>query len=166
MATPSIEGDPPAPLLLTEFGEEVNARLFLRGTAVSLNGQGVLFLGPSGSGKSSCALALMAHAAQLIADDGVFLEDGGQEPHRLTRPENKPELIEARGVGLLNSGPVSAQAPLALVVDLGQKEAHRLPPPRQARWKSQSCCLILGQDQPILWAYILQVLRAGIADPK
>lgn len=165
MASPAIEGGPSTPLLLTEFGEETDARLFLRGTAVSMNGQGVLFLGPSGSGKSSCALALMAHGAQLIADDGVFLEDGGQAAHRLMRPKNTPELIEARGVGLLNSGPVSAQAPLTLVVDLGAKEAQRLPPLRQARWKSQSCRLILGKDQPILWAYILQVLRAGIAVP-
>ena len=47
--------------------------LTLHATCVAVEGRGVLITGPSGSGKSSLALALMAHGARLVADDRVTL---------------------------------------------------------------------------------------------
>jgi len=148
---------------LASRGDETATGLFLHGTAISFGGKGVLFLGPSGSGKSSLALALMAHGALLVSDDGVFLTQVTDAPHRLKRPQTAPQLIEARGIGLLHSGPLASHAALDLVVDLGQVEPERLPPDRRAEWKSQTCRLILGKDQPFLWAYLLQTLKAGVA---
>lgn len=43
------------------------------GTAIELNGHGILIVGPSGSGKSELAFELMGMGAQLVADDQVIL---------------------------------------------------------------------------------------------
>ena len=40
----------------------------VHGTSVSIDGDGVLFRGPSGSGKSDLALRVIYHGGQLVAD--------------------------------------------------------------------------------------------------
>ncbi|WP_386806145.1 HPr kinase/phosphorylase [Litorisediminicola beolgyonensis] len=99
----------------------------LHASAVALSGRGVLILGSSGAGKSALALALIARGARLIADDAVEVRTVPEGLH-LSCPEAGRGLIEARGVGLLRAEPVEALA--ALVVDLDQDEAERLPPAR------------------------------------
>lgn len=118
-----------------------------------------MILGPSGSGKSTLALALMALGAELISDDGVWL-NGAQ----LQRPEQAPALIEARGVGLLNAGPLRHTAPLSVVVDLARTEPHRLPPRRMATAGGANIPLILGAEQTTLAPTLLHLLRFGKAD--
>jgi HPr kinase/phosphorylase len=51
-------------------------RLYLHASAVSLDGNGVLICGASGTGKSTLALQLMALGAELIADDGIWIDPG------------------------------------------------------------------------------------------
>lgn len=130
------------------------------GTGVALDRAGVLILGPSGSGKSSLALALMAFGAQLIADDSIWL-DG----LNLIRPNTAKPLIEARGVGLLNAGSTLPTARLHLVVDLSRPEPHRLPPRRTAKVHDQKAQLILGAGQTTLAPAILHYLHHGKLDP-
>ena len=74
-------------------------------TAIVLGMTGLLFTGPSGSGKSSMAFACLNAARQaglyaaLIADDQVFIEQAG--PHIIARrPETIAGLMEFRGTGI------------------------------------------------------------------
>jgi HPr kinase/phosphorylase len=130
--------------------------LYFNATAVALEARAALFLGPSGCGKSATALALMAYGAQLISDDGVWLRDG-----LLMTPETAPDLIEARGIGLLNSGPRCASAPMKLVVVLGQTEEERLPPLQHLNTSDENVPLIRTASTPTLVPALLQILRHG-----
>lgn len=96
----------------------------VHGTAVSIDGKGLLILGQSGSGKSQLALALITHGAKLISDDQVILIDTESDVI-LSAPKSISGKIEARFVGILKM-PVLI-APLYLVIDLDQKELDRLP---------------------------------------
>lgn len=84
--------------------------------------------GPSGSGKSSLCLELLALGAGLIADDRTVLYDHVGSLWAAA-PPNLPEAIEARGVGLI---PITLAKPgkVVLVVDLGTVETERMPPRR------------------------------------
>ena len=87
--------------------------------------QGVLLLGPSGSGKSDLALRLLDHGFSLVADDRVLLWiSGGRLFGRA--PETLAGLVEARGVGILKA-PVHAFTPVSLAVECVEGPVERLP---------------------------------------
>ena len=111
------------------------------GSAVAVAGRGLLILGPSGSGKSALALQLMAHGADLLADDQVLLTRSGAQIIA-SCPPNLPAAIEARGVGLL-AVHLAAPTAIALVADLSQDETERLPPQRSVT--------LLGCDLPLVF---------------
>jgi HPr kinase/phosphorylase len=92
-------------------------------TAVSIGGQGVLLVGPPGSGKSDLALRLIDRGAKLIADDRVRVDSSGL----LSPPPAIAGLIEVRGFGLAQMAHVSGIA-AKLLVDLGQVP-DRMPHP-------------------------------------
>jgi serine kinase of HPr protein (carbohydrate metabolism regulator) len=87
----------------------------IHGTAISINGHGVLILGESGSGKSDLALRLIDRGAILISDDVVFLETADKAPFLSVAP-NIAGKIEVRGVGIVHVAFIPA-APLRLVVE-------------------------------------------------
>lgn len=101
-------------------------------TAVKVGDSAVVIRGPSGSGKSRLAWALILAgragqipAAELIGDDRVFMEP---EQGRLV-VRQVPELagmIEIRGLGLRQTASAAA-AEAGLVVDLGAADAARMP---------------------------------------
>jgi HPr kinase/phosphorylase len=102
----------------------------LHATAVIHGESGVLILGPSGSGKSALALALMARASAtgafcaLIGDDRIFVsEDHG----RIVAwgASNVAGLIERRAAGLIHVQHEPA-AVIRLVVELC-KRGRRWP---------------------------------------
>jgi len=105
--------------VMTEISEIVHA------TTVSIDGKGVLIVGPSGSGKSSLALQLLALGAGLVADDRTQIIQQNQALIASV-PSAISGLIEARGVGLITA-PYIGPTPLALVVDLSKPEKQRLP---------------------------------------
>lgn len=99
-------------------------RASLHGVMVEVYGVGILLLGPSGIGKSECALFLVERGHRLVADDKVELvrkPDGvvtGKPPALLRHH------LEIRGLGILNirdlygATAVREDAPLHLVVEL------------------------------------------------
>ncbi|QLH69571.1 HPr kinase/phosphorylase [Rhodopseudomonas palustris] len=101
-------------------------------SAVKVGDLAVVIRGPSGSGKSRLAWALILAGragqiprAELIGDDRVFMEP---DQGRLT-VRQVPELaglIEIRGVGLRQTASVAA-ATVGLVVDLVAADASRMP---------------------------------------
>ena len=104
----------------------------IHASAVLVRARAVLIQGPSGSGKSRLALALLHAAAQgvipfarLVADDRAYVE--ARHGRLLVRPaETLAGLIEIRELGIRRV----AHEPLAvvgLVVELGQPAAERLP---------------------------------------
>lgn len=104
--------------------------LNIHGTAIVLGGAGVLLRGPSGSGKSLLALALLDRwaarglDAALVADDRVDLL-AGAEGLTMAAPAPIAGLIELRGRGIL-SRPHRSPAPLHLLIDL-VPELVRMP---------------------------------------
>lgn len=140
---------------------------YINGSAVAVpigdGAQGILLLGPSGSGKSRLTLDLIAGGARLISDDAVWLHPG--PPARLARPDTALDQIEVRGIGLLQAGPVTFEAPLTLAVDLGRREPDRLPPSRSVSIAGQRAPLILGAGQAGLASALLHMLRFGRATP-
>ena len=111
----------------------------IHGTAIALNGRGVLLLGKPGSGKSDLALRLIDRGALLIADDQVCLrrED---DTLLLFGPAILSARIELRGVGLL-SAPHLAAAPMMMAA-LCDQPVERLPHAEYRQW--------LGLRRPVI----------------
>jgi HPr kinase/phosphorylase len=87
-------------------------------------GGGILILGPSGVGKSSVALKLLAMGAQLVGDDRIELF-AREDALWARAPAALAGLIEARGVGIVTLKH-AAEARVALAVELGSL-MERLP---------------------------------------
>ena len=103
--------------------------MLIHGTAVEVNGAGLLLRGPPGSGKSDLALRLISECdARLVADDQVevSLRDGVPVARA---PETLAGMIEVRGLGIARLDHHPSWA-LHLVIDLSDTVA-RLPEPRQ-----------------------------------
>jgi HPr kinase/phosphorylase len=149
----------------------------LHATAVIHGESGVLILGPSGSGKSALALALMARASSsgafgaLIGDDRVFVSEAhGRLIARGTA--NVAGLIERRTAGLIRVRHEPA-AVMRLAVELCERGRRwpRMPEdddglivsgvtlPRLALDSGLSVC-----DQALAVGERLAVLAAGSPD--
>ncbi|HEX2147392.1 MAG TPA: HPr kinase/phosphorylase [Pseudorhizobium sp.] len=105
----------------------------VHGTAIVVGQAGLLFVGPSGIGKSAIALQCLATArragmfAALVADDQILVaQANGQIIAK--RPDSTAGLLEIRGSGIVTI-PSVPQAMLDLVVLLvDPTTAERLPP--------------------------------------
>ena len=82
-------------------------------SCVEIGGRAILIEGPSGSGKSSLALALIDRGASLVGDDGVTLVADGNNLIA-NPPPNTGGLLEIRNVGLVTLP--TTTAPIALVI--------------------------------------------------
>jgi HPr kinase/phosphorylase len=101
---------------------------------VAFGTDAALLRGPSGAGKSDLALRFLALpgendlSPQLVADDQVWVEAGGDGMLTVTAPETILGKIEIRGLGIVTM-PYSAEARLVLVCDLANSEdVPRMPP--------------------------------------
>lgn len=131
----------------------------IHASAVEVAGKGLLILGPSGSGKSSLALQMMALGARLIADDRVVLTRDG-DAIIADCPPRIAGLIEARGIGLRRAEP-AGRSRVALAVDLGEDEPDRLPPPRFTTLHGVRIPLVLGPLGPHLGVSLRQLMIFG-----
>ncbi|HEU5393455.1 MAG TPA: HPr(Ser) kinase/phosphatase [Candidatus Methylomirabilis sp.] len=74
----------------------------LHGVLVDVYGIGVLLQGPSGSGKSECALDLVVRGHRLVADDLILVS---RESLRIVIGQGPEEIrhhMEVRGLGVIN----------------------------------------------------------------
>jgi HPr kinase/phosphorylase len=132
----------------------------LHASCVAVNGRGLLILGPSGSGKSALAIRLIAVGALLVSDDRTLV---GLEGRTLVASCPNPALrglVEARGLGILRV-PAVDSVPLTLVIDLGQPEPDRLPPPRTVTILGTELSLVLHPQNDHFPDALMLYLRHG-----
>jgi len=135
------------------------ASLIVHASCVAFDGKGILILGPSGSGKSSLALQLMAMGAELVADDKTKVHAVNAEI-LASSPAAIKGMIEARGVGILMASALK-EASIQLIVDLGRKEQDRLPQKQEFSLLGQSIPLLCKVDAAHFPAAILQFIKGG-----
>ena len=98
----------------------------VHGTSVSIDGDGVLFRGPPGSGKSDLALRMINCGAQLVSDDQVCLTRRNDNIF-MSSPPTIRNRMEVRGIGIVNTI-AQNEAPLILVLNmLPNNTASRMP---------------------------------------
>jgi len=73
----------------------------IHGALVDIGGVGVLLLGPSGVGKSECALELVSRGYRLVADDVVELKPTDDGRVTGSSPERIRHHLEIRGLGII-----------------------------------------------------------------
>ena len=88
----------------------------VHGTSVSIDGDGVLFRGPPGSGKSDLALRMINFGAQLVSDDQVCLTRRNDNIF-MSSPPTIRNSLEVRGIGIVNTI-VQKEAPLILILNM------------------------------------------------
>tara|TARA_B100000242_G_C43036616_1_gene483271 strand:+ start:499 stop:930 length:432 start_codon:yes stop_codon:yes gene_type:complete len=99
--------------------------LNIHGTSVTIGDQGVLILGPSGSGKSDLALRLIDRGATLISDDRTICNLVNKEIFMFS-PSEISGLIEIRGMGLIRV-PYIDNVKLKMIIKLTNKKMDRFP---------------------------------------
>lgn len=105
----------------------------LHGTVIQLSGRGLVFLGPSGSGKSMLAFLTLSAAlrvglqASLVADDQFLLEriDGVPMAHC---PPSISGLIEIRGTGIARLAFLPSTFLHQAIQPVDLTASERLPP--------------------------------------
>ena len=124
--------DGAAPPSETRIRRGMNQSPSIHASAVLVGARAVLIQGPSGSGKSRLALALLHAAAQglipfarLVADDRAHVE--AAHGRLLVRPaEALAGLIEVRGLGIRRV-PYEPLAVVGLLVELGRRTPSGCP---------------------------------------
>ena len=117
-------------------------------------GVGVLLRGPSGIGKSECALELVRRGHRLVADDLVRIRRAAEGTELVgSAPELIRHFMEIRGLGLLHvpdlygSDAVAVEGPVSLVVHL---EAWREDADYERIGLDRPCETLAGVDVPSL----------------
>jgi serine kinase of HPr protein (carbohydrate metabolism regulator) len=105
----------------------------VHGTAVVIDGTGLLFVGPSGSGKSSLAFDCLAEAglrglpSALLSDDQVLVScRNGRTIGR--RPDTIRDLIELRYSGIVTLDSIEQAELHFAIMPVDADETMRLPP--------------------------------------
>ncbi len=99
------------------------------GSCVEVEGLGVIFRGPTGSGKSDLTLRLIDSGANLIADDVTELAIEN-EILIARAPKTIRHLLEVRGIGVLKIGG-ALKAKLGVIIDLVTSEQIERRPDEQ-----------------------------------
>lgn len=112
----------------------------VHGVLMEVFGIGVLLLGPSGIGKSECALDLILRGHRLVSDDTIVIKRFGINQLQGSGPPNFRFHMELRGLGIINIkelygiSALSSSKTVDLTVDL-------------VRWKNDEEYDRLGLDE-------------------
>ncbi len=128
-------------------------RTEIHGVLMDVHGVGLLLVGPSGIGKSECALFLLERGHRLVADDRVRVEraEGGQLLGKA--PELLREHLEIRGLGIVNVRKLfgipafRARKRVDLVVELRPEGEGR---PMDRLGLDDRTTLLLSQEVPLV----------------
>ncbi|MDE0056965.1 MAG: HPr kinase/phosphatase C-terminal domain-containing protein [Defluviicoccus sp.] len=133
-------------------------------SCVAVDGEGVLLLGPPGSGKSDLALRLVDGGATLVADDQVDIRAAAGRLEA-SPPPALAGKIELRGLGIL-AVDWQRSAPLRLAVELlTDRPPERLPAPAERRFEGVALPLIrLAPFEASAAAKVRLAVRAAAAD--
>lgn len=117
----------------------------IHGTCIAIDETAVIFLGPSGSGKSDLALRLIDEGATLIADDRIDIS-ANEKNLTATAPQQIAGLLEVRGMGIARID-YKQQGDVALAFEMATPEhIERLPHP--AFWEALDCQIPLMKLDP------------------
>lgn len=86
---------------ITFMSEALAPRQICHGVLLDVSGVGLMITGESGVGKSECALELIKHGHQLVADDVVDISRVGRALFGES-PEMVRDFMELRGVGIVD----------------------------------------------------------------
>lgn len=137
-STPLFASTVTSKLITINLGPFLHRRLGeiteMHGVFLDVLGAGVLIRGDSSIGKSELALELISRGAGLVADDVVELQQVGPETIQGRCPEMLRNMLEVRGLGVLNIQAIFGQTlvrprkTLNLIVSLQESstDSHRL----------------------------------------
>lgn len=120
----------------------------IHATAIVIESRGLLFIGPSGSGKSSTALSCLIAArdlglfAALVADDQVFVSTvNGRVIAR--RPDSIAGLAELRGAGIVPVPSLPSAVIDCAILPVTPPFTERIPPEKESHVLPDSSSLPL-----------------------
>lgn len=99
-------------------------RITRSGVMMEIYGEGVLFQGESGVGKSEVAIELIKRGHRIIADDAVEIKETNHGTLEATAPELIRHYMELRGIGVIDvrrlfgMGAIKWSQTIDLVIDL------------------------------------------------
>ena len=129
-------------------------RTTLHGVFMEVYSIGVLLTGESGSGKSELALELITRGHRLVADDAPEFTQIAPDVLDGTCPEMLQDLIEVRGVGILNvremfgDTSIKRNKYLRLIVNLEQQDPQSDPKPVDRLYGDVGTRRVLDLDIP------------------
>ncbi len=118
-------------------------RMTIHGVLLDIFGLGVLILGPSGIGKSECALELVLKGHRLVTDDYVELTRQGGDRLMGAGGRILEHHMELRGLGIINIKELFGISATSVSQNIDM--AVRLE-----RWKSDADYDRLGLDHPTI----------------
>jgi len=119
----------------------MGAEFQAHGALVEVQGVGILLLGPSGIGKSECALELVVRGHRLVADDVVRVRRDADGRLVGTGPELIRHYLEIRGIGIVHVPELFGEAAVRqeVAIDLVC---------RLERWREDAEYERVGLDRP------------------
>ena len=103
---PLFHTDTPSSTAISEttnfLEEQLAPTTTVHGVLMEVFGLGVLLLGPSGIGKSECALDLIMRGHRLVSDDVIVIKRFGMNSLLGSGPADFQFHMELRGLGIIN----------------------------------------------------------------
>ena len=93
-------------------------RMTIHGVLIEIFGLGVLILGPSGIGKSECALELVLKGHRLVTDDSVEITRNGIDKISGSGGPVLKHHMELRGLGIINIKELLGISATSISVDI------------------------------------------------
>lgn len=89
-------------VLISSLYNHLAARISCSGVMMEVYGEGILFQGESGVGKSEVAIELLKRGHRMIADDAVDIRETSNGTLEASAPELIKHYMELRGIGVVD----------------------------------------------------------------